>query len=53
MIDGYCHPDFKDLEPNSKSIIFIDDSGRSIKSYLGYEIELKFDTIIPIRVDDF
>ena len=49
--DGF--PDFKDLEPNSKSILFIDDSGRSIKSYPGYEIELKFDTIIPIRVDDF
>ena len=49
--DGF--PDFKDLEPNSKSILFIDDSGRSIKSYSGYEIELKFDTIVPIRVDDF
>jgi len=49
--DGF--PDFKDLEPNSKSILFIDDSGRSIKSYPGFEIELKFDTIIPIRVDDF
>lgn len=49
--DGF--PDFKDLEPNSKSILFIDDSGRSIKSYPGYEIELKFDTIIPIRVDYF
>ena len=46
-------PDYKDLEPNSKSILFIDDSGRSIKSYPGYEIELKFDTIIPIRVDEF
>jgi hypothetical protein len=46
-------PDFKDLEPNSKSILFIDDSGRSIKSYRDYEIELKFDTIIPIRVDEF
>jgi hypothetical protein len=46
-------PDYKDLEPNSKSILFIDDSGRSIKNYSGFEIELKFDTIIPIRVDEF
>ena len=46
-------PDYKDLEPNSKSILFIDDSGRSIKNYPGFEIELKFDTIIPIRVDEF
>lgn len=46
-------PDYKDLEPNSKSILFIDDSGRSIKRYTGYEIELKFDTIIPNRVDEF
>jgi hypothetical protein len=46
-------PDYKDLEPNSKSILFIDDSGRSIKNYSGFEIELKFDTIIPLRVDEF
>ena len=46
-------PDFKDIEPNSKSIIFIDDSGRSLKSYSDYEIKLKFDTIIPLRIDEF
>ena len=46
-------PDYKDLEPNSKSILFIDDSGRSVKRYTGYEIELKFDTIIPFKVDEF
>ena len=43
--------DFQDLEPNSKSILFIDDSGRSMKSYKTYKIELKFDTIIPLNVD--
>ena len=47
--DGF--PDFQDLEPNSKSILFIDDSGRSMKSYKTYKIELKFDTIIPLNVD--
>ena len=47
--DGF--PDFQDLEPNSKSILFIDDSGRSMKSYKTYKIELKFDAIIPLNVD--
>ena len=40
-------PDYKDLEPYSKSIILIDDSGKTIKSYQNFNINLKFDTIIP------
>ena len=46
-------PDFKDLEPNSKSIIFVDDSGRTINGYPFNKVELKFDTIIPLQVEEF
>lgn len=46
-------PDFKDLEPYSKSIILIDDSGRTIKSYQNLNINLKFDTIINFKIEEF
>lgn len=46
-------PDFKDMEPYSKSIILIDDSGRTIKSYQNLNINLKFDTIINFKMEEF
>ena len=46
-------PDFKDMEPYSKSIILIDDSGRTIKSYQNLNINLKFDTIINFKIEEF
>ena len=46
-------PDFKDMEPYSKSIILIDDSGRTIKSYQKLNINLKFDTIINFKMEEF
>ena len=46
-------PDFKDLEPYSKSILLIDDSGRTIKSYQKLNINLKFDTIINFKMEEF
>lgn len=46
-------PDFKDIEPYSKSIILIDDSGRTIKSYQNLNTNLKFDTIINFKIEEF
>jgi len=46
-------PDFKDMEPYSKSINLIDDSGRTIKSYQNLNINLKFDTIINFKMEEF
>jgi hypothetical protein len=46
-------PDFKDMEPFSESIILIDDSGRTIKSYQNLNINLRFDTIINFMKEEF
>ena len=41
------------MEPFSESIILIDDSGRTIKSYQNLNINLRFDTIINFMKEEF
>ena len=43
--------DYKDIEPFSKSVKYIDDIGRSIDRPFVKKIEIKFDTIIVKEVN--